>query len=90
MFRYMLGDPNGNYFIQCIVVHPAAVHTAHVNPDSDLVIQPRPPEPVLTAQPRGKQPLPVLADHPCLKPGVPPPAGAAGRSPAWQPGCGCA
>ena len=30
MFSYMLGDPNGNYFIQCFAAHPAAVHTAHV------------------------------------------------------------
>ena len=37
-FSYMLGDPNGNYFIQCFAAHPAAVHTAHVS--SEVTEQP--------------------------------------------------
>lgn len=53
MFRCVLGDPNRNDFIRCIVGHPAAVHTAHGNHDSELVIQPRATEPVLTEQPEG-------------------------------------
>lgn len=70
MFRSMLGDPNGNDFIQCIMGHPAAVHTAHVNRDSELVIQPRATGPVLREQPRGNQPLPVSPGRPCPKPGA--------------------
>ena len=39
MFRYMLGDPSGSYFIQCFAAHPAAVHTAHVS--CEVTEQPR-------------------------------------------------
>lgn len=42
MFRYMLGDPSGNYFIQCFAAHPAAVHTAPVSCEA-------------TEQPRGNR-----------------------------------
>lgn len=52
------------------MVHPAAVCTAHVNHDSELVIQPRLTEPLLTEQPQGNHPQPVLPGHPCLKPRV--------------------
>lgn len=88
MSRCMLGDPNGNDFIQCIVGHPAAVHTDHVNQDSELVIQPRATEPVLTEQSGANQPPAVFPGRPCPEPGVLPLA--AGRSPALQPRCECA
>lgn len=56
MFRYVLGDPSGNYFIQCVAAHPAAVHTTYVNCDGELVIQPG-----------GDQPLALFPGYPYLK-----------------------
>ena len=60
MFSYMLGFPNGNYFIQCVAsCTSAAVHTTHINCDHELVRQPRQAELRFTEQPQGNQPLPV-------------------------------
>lgn len=69
--KVYVGCPNGNYFIQCVAAHHAAVHSTHMNCDGELVIQPRLTEPGLTEQPCGKQPLSLtIPGHPCLKPGV--------------------
>lgn len=64
MFRYVLGDPSGNYFVQCVAAHPAAVHTTYRNHDGELVTQPRPTETGFTEQRRGNQPLSLLPGHP--------------------------
>lgn len=69
MFRYVLGDPSGNYFVPSVAAHPAAVHTTYGNHDGELVIQPRPTETGFTEQPRGKQPLSLLPGHPYVKRG---------------------
>lgn len=73
MFRYVLGDPSGNYFIQCVAARPTAVHTTYVNCDGELVIQPR-----------GDQPLALFPGYLYLKSEFLPLA--PGRS-RWQESC---
>lgn len=50
--RYMLGDPNGNCFVQCIAAHPQLWSTI-MHRDGELVSQPRQMEPGPTARPQG-------------------------------------